>query len=63
MFDDDSERRTIAIMLKVELIKFEAQDIVTASSAECICDGVCYRDHGECPASEHTCVFEEYEPC
>ncbi|MBR5616863.1 MAG: hypothetical protein IKW50_01640 [Oscillospiraceae bacterium] len=50
-------------MLKVELIKFEAQDIVTASSAECICDGVCYRDHGECPASEHTCVFEEYEPC
>lgn len=50
-------------MLKIEVIRFDAQDVITASAtAECICkpgDGnwhwqnVAVEDHGDCPASEH----------
>lgn len=55
-------------MLKIEVIKFEAQDVITSSVAKCICkagDGnwhwqnVAVEDHGDCPATEHptcTCI-------
>ena len=50
-------------MLKIEVIKFEAQDVITASTAapvECICAGnedmnrhQETGDHSPCPATEH----------
>ena len=48
-------------MLKIEVIKFEAQDVITASVAECTCpkNAVHYDwrtqtwDHGDCKAESH----------
>ena len=46
-------------MLKIEVIKFEAQDVITASTATCICgpnDGELHSKngtHSPCPAEEH----------
>ncbi len=52
--------------LNVEVVKFEAQDVITASVAECICGGDFYCEvndgnHASCPAEEHVgCVLP---PC
>jgi len=52
-------------MLKIEVIRFEAEDVITASveqPAECICSATTYEWHAKgtdhtldpaCPASEH----------
>ena len=51
-------------MLKIEVIKFEAQDVITSSVAapECTCDEYCFVDHGACEAEKHNCEFSPYEP-
>ena len=52
-------------MLKIEVIRFEAEDVITASvEQECICEGsndarmhALWGHHGTCPATEHpNCV-------
>jgi len=56
--------------LSIDIIRFEAQDVVTASAASCICwapncnannDGR-HRDPGghiiNCPASSHSCNID-----
>ena len=62
-------------MLKIEVIKFEAQDVITTSIAapQCICGNACdpndagvhlifSKDHPNgiaCPAKDHDCVRPE----
>ena len=60
-------------MLKIEVIKFEAQDVITASTAVCTCspndkhyyfenwsNDSLYYDHGDCTyEGEHNC--EKYQ--
>lgn len=48
-------------MLKIEVIKFEAQDVITASVAECTCEKNAIHfdketqswNHGDCKAESH----------
>ena len=53
-------------MLKIEVIKFEAQDIITASTAtpRCICGDYCdNEDHNGCPAPDDQHHCELRLPC